>query len=171
MSKALFITVKDLKDNSIIDGNTDGDKLIHFIEVAQDINIHQYLGTSLYDKLQSLILSNDINNASNANYKYLRDQYIKPCLIWFTQIEFLPFSMFTIDNGGLTRHRGNNEDVIAFDEVDRLTHKAQARADFYTQRMIDYLCDNSNLFPEYLNNTGSDLDPNRDNNNFSSIVI
>ena len=117
MSKALFITVKDLKDNSIIDGNTDGDKLIHFIEVAQDINIHQYLGTSLYDKLQSLIIQDTINDSANSNYKYLRDQYIKPCLIWFTQIEFLLFSMFTIDNGGLTRHRGNNEDVVAFDEL------------------------------------------------------
>ncbi len=37
--KALFITVKDLKAKSIISGNTDADKLIHFIEVAQDIHI------------------------------------------------------------------------------------------------------------------------------------
>ena len=69
MSKALFITVKDLKDRSIIDGNTDADKLIHYIEVAQDINIHQYLGTSLYDKLQELIISNTINEPENADYK------------------------------------------------------------------------------------------------------
>ena len=34
--KALFITIADLKAKSIIDGNTDADKLIHYIEVAQD---------------------------------------------------------------------------------------------------------------------------------------
>ena len=171
MSKALFITVKDLKERSIIDGNTDADKLIHYIEVAQDINIHQYLGTSLYDKLQELIISNTINEPENADYKKLRDEYIKPCLLWFTQIEYLPFSMFSIDNGGLSKHRGQNEDTVDFNDVDRLINKAEARADFYTQRMIDYLCEYSRLYPEYLNNSRSDLNPNRDNNNFSSIVI
>ena len=55
-NKALFITVKDLKDNSIISGSTDADKLIHYIEVAQDIHIQQYIGTRLYNKLQSLII-------------------------------------------------------------------------------------------------------------------
>jgi hypothetical protein len=91
MSKALFITVKDLKDSSIISGNTDADKLIHFIEVAQDIHIQQYLGTRLYDKFQSLIIANTINDVANADYKALRDNYIKPMLIWFSQMEYLPF--------------------------------------------------------------------------------
>jgi hypothetical protein len=106
MSKALFITVKDLKDNSIISGSTDADKLIHFIEVAQDIHIQQYLGTRLYDKLQTLIIANTINDGGNSDYKSLRDNYIKPMLIWFSQMEYLPFSMFKIDNGGLSKHRG-----------------------------------------------------------------
>ena len=81
MSKALFITVKDLKDNSIISGNTDGDKLIHYIEVAQDIHIQQYLGGRLYDKFQEIILNDDINTPAYSDYKYLRDSYIKPMLI------------------------------------------------------------------------------------------
>lgn len=171
MSKALFISVKDLKDHSIIDGNTDADKIIQFIEVAQDIHIQQYLGTSLYDKLQSLIIADTIDDVANADYKTLRDTYLKPCLIWFSHVEYLPFSLFTIDNSGLTRHRGQNEDIVGFEEVDRLVSKAQARADFYTQRLVDYLCNKSNLFPEYLNNSNEDLRPNRDNNNFSSIVL
>ena len=54
--KALFISVADLKKKSIINGNVDSDKIIHFIEIAQHIYIHQYLGTSIYDKLQSLII-------------------------------------------------------------------------------------------------------------------
>ena len=171
MSKALFITVKDLKDNSIISGTTDADKLIHFIEVAQDIHIQQYLGTRLYEKLQTLIIGNTINDVANADYKSLRDTYIKPMLIWFTQVEYLPFSMFKIDNGGLSKHRGEADDFVNYSDIDRMESKARARAEFYTQRLVDYLCNNSNLFPEYLNNANEDLRPNRDNNNFSSIVI
>ena len=32
-------------------------------------------------------------------------------------------------------------------------------AEFYRQRMIDYLRNNTSSFPEYSSNTGADLDP------------
>ena len=32
-------------------------------------------------------------------------------------------------------------------------------AEFYRQRAIDYLRDNTSSFPEYSSNTGADLDP------------
>ena len=48
--KALFITINDLKRKSIIDGNVDADKLIQFIEVAQDTHIQNYLGGKLYNR-------------------------------------------------------------------------------------------------------------------------
>ena len=67
--KALFITINDLKRKSIIDGNVDADKLIQFIEVAQDTHIQNYLGGLLYNKLQTLILNGTIGDSGNADYK------------------------------------------------------------------------------------------------------
>ena len=61
--KALFITLEELKRKSIIDGNVDTDKLIQFVEVAQDTYIQTQLGTVLYDKLQT-----DIKNST---FKYI----------------------------------------------------------------------------------------------------
>ena len=137
--KALFITIQDLKANSIISGNTDADKLIHFVEVAQDMHIQNYLGGKLYDKLQQLVLSGDIDLAANADYKSLRDDYIKPMLIWFTQSEYFPFSMFKVDNGGVSKHRGEESDVVNFSDIDRMTSKISDRAEFYTRRFLDYI--------------------------------
>jgi hypothetical protein len=171
MSKALFISLKDLKDNSIITGNTDGDKLIHYIEVAQDIHIQQYLGTKLYDKLQALIISGDISLPENSDYKDLIDNYIKAMLIWFTQMEYFPFCMFRMDNGGLSKHRGENDDFVGYGDIDRMVSKATARAEFYTTRFTDYMCNNSSKFPEYNQNLNGDMRPDRDNSNFSSIVL
>ena len=37
--KALFINVNDLKRKSILSGNLDGDKIMQFIEVAQDTHM------------------------------------------------------------------------------------------------------------------------------------
>ena len=169
--KALFITIADLKAKSIIDGNTDADKLIHQIEVAQDMHIQNYLGGRLYDKLQDLILSGDIDLPANSDYKDLRDDYIKPMLIWFTQLEYLPFAMFKIDNGGINRHRGQESDTVDFRDVDRMQSKITDRAEFYTKRFLDYICFNSQKFPEYNNNSNGDMYPDKDADSFSSFVL
>jgi RNAse (barnase) inhibitor barstar len=169
--KALFISIADLKAKSIIDGNTDADKLIHQIEVAQDMHIQNYLGGRLYDKLQDLILSGDIDLPVNSDYKALRDDYIKPMLIWFTQLEYLPFAMFKIDNGGINRHRGQESDTVDFRDVDRMQSKITDRAEFYTKRFLDYICFNSQKFPEYNNNSNGDMYPDKDADSFSSFVL
>ena len=169
--KALFISIADLKAKSIIDGNTDADKLIHQIEVAQDMHIQNYLGGRLYDNLQDLILSRDIDLPANSDYKALRDDYIKPMLIWFTQLEYLPFAMFKIDNGGINRHRGQESDTVDFRDVDRMQSKITDRAEFYTKRFLDYICFNSQKFPEYNNNSNGDMYPDKDADSFSSFVL
>jgi hypothetical protein len=169
--KALFITVKDLKAKSIISGNTDGDKLIHFIEVAQDIHIQNYLGGRLYDKMQALIISNEMDLPINSDYKLLRDDYIKPMLTWFTQSEYFPFAMFKIDNGGVSKHRGEESDVANYGDIDRMMSKINDRSEFYTRRFLDYICDNSNKFPEYNNNQNGDMYPDKDTDTFSSWVL
>ena len=171
MSKALFITVKDLKAKSIISGTTDADKLIHFIELAQDMHIQNYLGGRLYDKMQDLVLNDTINDSENANYKSLKDDYIAPMLIWFTQVEYFPFSMFKIDNGGLSKHRGEDDDVVDYSDIDRMESKLRDRAEFYTNRFVEHICYNSSLFPEYNQNTNGDMYPDKDPNSFSSIVL
>jgi len=169
--KALFISIADLKAKSIIDGNTDADKLIHQIEVAQDMHIQNYLGGNLYDKLQGLILSGEIDDAANSHYKALRDDYIKPMLIWFTQLEYLPFAMFKISNGGINKHRGQESDTVDFRDVDRMQSKITDRAEFYTKRFLDYICFNSQKFPEYNNNSNGDMYPDKDADSFSSFVL
>jgi len=169
--KALFITVKDLKAKSIISGNTDADKLIHFIEVAQDIHIQNYLGGRLYDKMQALIISNEMDLPINSDYKLLRDDYIKPMLTWFTQSEYFPFAMFKIDNRGVSKHRGEESDVANYGDIDRMMSKINDRSEFYTRRFLDYICDNSTKYPEYTNNQNGEMYPDKDVDTFSSWVL
>ena len=85
MAKALFVTTNDLRRKSLVGGSVDADKFIQFIEVSQDIHIQNYLGTSLYDKISSLITGGTINDSANAAYKTLLNDYITPMLIWFAQ--------------------------------------------------------------------------------------
>ena len=144
--KALFITLKELKRKSIFDGNLDADKIIQFIEVAQDTEIQTYLGTKLYEKIQTEIIANTLSG----NYKTLVDEYVKPMLIWYTQAAFIPYAAYQISNGGIYKHNSENSTAVDQSEINALASHATETAEFYTQRFMDHMNYNSNLYPEYI---------------------
>lgn len=162
--KALFVDVNDIKKKSIISGNVDADKMLQFVEVAQDTHIQNYLGGKLYKKIQQLIIDDEISNAGNENYKYILETYIQPMLIWFTQATYIPFSLYTINNGGMYKHISENGQLVDKDEMLMIEQKCKDTADFYTRRFVDYMCRNSNQFPEYTTNHEEDMHPDRDVN-------
>lgn len=170
MSKALFITTTDLKKRSIVSGNLDPDKIVQFIEVAQDTHIQNYLGGKLYKKMQTLITGDTINQAGNADYKTLLDDYIKPMLIWFAQSDYIPFAAFQISNGGVYKHRSENSDTASMEEVNMLARRALETAEFYTRRFMDYMDHFSYLYPEYLESANEDMMPDKDTN-FGGIYL
>jgi len=163
-NKALFVTIQDVKKKSIIGGQVDPDKIIQFIEVAQDTHIQNYLGGKLYKKLQELIINGTINDVDNSDYKNLIEVYIKPMLIWFAQSDYLPFAAFQVSNGGVFKHRSENSDTISTEELNMLINRVSETAEFYTRRFVDYMDYNSNLFPEYTSSANEDMNPDRDVN-------
>lgn len=170
MSKALFISASELKRKSIIDGNVDADKLLQFIEVAQDTQIHNYLGTDLYDKLQLLITGGTIDGVGNAAYKTLLVDYIKPMLVWYAQSTLLPFLMYQASNGGVYKHSADNAESITLEEMSDLLTRIDSKADSYTKRFIDYICNNESLFPEYTSNSDGDKRPDKDINYYGWVL-
>ena len=169
-NKALFVSISDIKKKSIISGNVDPDKIVQFVEVAQDTHIQNYLGGKLYKKLQQLIVDGELDDAGNSDYKTLVDTYIKPMLIWYTQADYIPFSAFSISNGGVYKHRSENSDTVTMDELNMLTARALETAEFYTRRFIDYMDHNSTLYPEYTSTANEDMNPDRDVN-FGGIYL
>ena len=162
--KALFISVADLKKKSLIDGNVDSSKIVQYIEVAQDIHIQNYLGGRLYDKLQTIIVDKTILDVINEDYKTLLDDFIKPMLVWYTQATILPYSAFTLKNGGLHKHVSENAESVSKDEVTYLAQRMNDTAEFYTKRFLDYMCANNNKFPEYSSNNSEDMYPDKNVN-------
>ena len=168
--KALFVTIKDIKQKSIIGGTVDPEKIVQFVEVAQDTHIQNYLGGKLYNKMQELIINDTIDDAPNANYKYLLETYVKPMLIWYTQADYMPFSAFQISNGGVYRHTSENSQLASMEELNMLTRSALETAEFYTRRFMDYMDFNSVLFPEYTSTANEEMHPDRDVN-FGGIYL
>ena len=160
MATALFISRTDLVKNSIIDGNVDTDKFIQFIKIAQEIHITNYLGSKLYDKISTDIVANTLTG----DYLSLVNDYIQPMLIHFAMVEYLPFASFQIKNGGVFKHSSESSESVSKSEIEFLIQKQRDFSEYYTRRFVDYICFNSAKFPEYLNNSGSDVDPDKDVN-------
>ncbi len=160
--KALFINEKDLKRYSVLDGNVDPSKFMQYIEQAQDIHVQAYLGTDLYEKVMSLIVNDTIDDTGNKAYRELLVSYIKPMLIQWSLVQYLPFGAYTIANGGIYKHSAESSDTVAKEEVDYLQEQARTTANYYTDRLVAFLCDKSNDYPEYNTNTGSDINPSND---------
>jgi hypothetical protein len=123
MAYALLISTEDVKKFTITNGNLDADDFIEYIKISQDITIQNYLGTKLYEKLQTLILNNDINDIEFVDYKNLLVTYIKPMLIHWAMVYYLPFAAYTLSNKGLFKHTSENATNVEKSEVDFLVEK------------------------------------------------
>ena len=158
MATALFIKRSDIVKNTALNANVDTDKFIQFIKLAQQIEIRNYLGTKLYDKISTDIAGSGLTG----NYQTLVNDYVQPMLIWFAQAEYIPYAAYQIKNGGVFKHTSENAETVSKTEVDFLVNKARNTAEYYTQRFLDYINNNSNLFPEYSQNQGGDVYPDSD---------
>ena len=168
MATALFINRNDLVKNTIIDGNVQADKLMHFIEIAQEIHVQNYLGTDLYTKLQTMITNDTI---SGTVYETLLVNHVQPMVIHYAMVDFLPFAAYQIKQGGIFKHVSENAETVDKNEVDYLVEKERTLAEYYTRRFIQFMDFNQSSYPEYTSNTNDDIYPDRDEPTFQGWVL
>jgi len=158
--KALFISRDDLVRYTPISGNLDFDRVVQYIEIAQDIHVHELLGTNLYEKLQADVLANTLTG----DYEILVKNHIKPTLAQYALLEFLPFSQFSINNKGVFKHTSEASETLSRSDINMMTEATRDTAQHYASRMIEYLRNYPNSFPEYLTNSKEQMSPNRESN-------
>lgn len=158
MAQALLISRKDIVKFTAMNGNVDTDKFIQFVKIAQDIHIQNYLGTDLLNKIETDILASSLSGS----YLTLVTDYVKPMLIHWAMVEYLPFSAYTIANKGVYKHTSENATNVEKEEIDFLIEKERNLAQYYTDRFISYMSFNNDSFPEYNSNSNEDVYPDKD---------
>lgn len=165
--KYIILDNDAIKRFSPLSGNLDDDRLTTYVEVAQDIHLQSYLGTKLYDAIQT----HAIADTMPTDYTYLIENYIKPMLMRWTLVEFIPFAPYNVSNKGVFKGTSENAEVVSQDEVLQLQDKYTQLAMHYTKRMVDYLCSNSTKYPEYSTNVDSDMKPNRNTSTYGGLYL
>ena len=161
MANVLFISESFLKENTQVSDNVDVKYIRESILWSQDSQIQVILGTTLYNKLKD-----DIEASSLAGvYKTLVDDYIQVCLKHYVTAECLKMAHYKITNKGLQIQDSEQSQPASTSRLDNIVESEINKGDWYRQRLIDFLCENSSDYPEYENpDSGVDtIQPTRDN--------
>ena len=152
----LMISATRLKKDTALGGSVDDNLIMPYILLAQDMYILPILGTDLDAKIKSDIQAGSLTG----NYKTLVETYIQPALVQFSFAELAPFMRLRFVNNAIVVMGATEQSSSAtYEDLRPVIDRAKDAAEFYRQRCIDYLRNNSSLFSEYTSNTGSDLDP------------
>jgi|TARA_R100001530_G_scaffold58378_1_gene42407 hypothetical protein len=157
MSYILFISEAKLKDSTAIALNVDVEILLPYVRQAQKLYVESKLGTDLTQKLKDEITAGTLAGA----YKTLVDDYIGDMLPNWAFYHAVPFLRFKVENGNIYSKTSETGTSLSTEEAQHLREEVRNTAEYYTERMIDYVTNNVGSFPEYNTNSGADVSPDR----------
>jgi len=149
----LFISEQTLKDRSLLQDNVDPKLIKPTIKQAQDMFIEPILGTGLYLELQTQINDDDVS-VLNAT---LLNNYITDCLCWYVASEMVMSLGFKLTNKNVLKKTSENSDVPSISELFDVMEYYKNKAEWYAQRITNYLCENNTDYPLY-DNPGNGVD-------------
>ena len=173
----LLISADTLKRNTTISQSVDEDLIHPVILISQDRYILPILGTDLFEKLQT-----EIAGTPSGVYLTLLKDYVAKCLCQFTLATLYPVLRLRAVNHSVVSMNNEQGSSASHDDIQRLIDSATDMAEFYRQRLIDYLQDNTSSFPEYSSNTdgmspttrnyysGINMDTTIDDRNLKSLL-
>ena len=161
MARVLLLSEATMKKNSVVNNNVDSMYLLPAIEFAQDAGLQPIIGTKLYNKLMDLVENGSITGSTD--YKYLLDEYITPYLINKVTADIqIPLS-FKLRNQGVVQQTDTNTYVPSMKDIQYVIQNYENKANFYSNRLSDFLKANRKKYPEYCSvDSSADMPSNKD---------
>lgn len=145
MAQVFMVSTAYLKENSVIEANVDEKVIRPNILKAQDKYIQPILGTRLYDKIKTDITAGSISGV----YKTLLDDYIAPCLVNYIVYETFYSLHLKLMNKSVATRDSESASAASMTDVQTFRQTFFDDGQWYAQRMIDYLCEFRDSYPEY----------------------
>lgn len=153
---ALIIDDTYLSENTPLGKNIDSAQIYPFIEEAQDVYVQDILGTNLYNDLMYRMV---YATASVTSYETVLLDMLSKITAYYSVYMALPHLAIKIRNIGVAKSTADNTEPASLDDMKYLREEVKNMAEFWAQRAIVYLCDNSIQFPLYTR-AGDDIQPN-----------
>lgn len=158
MAEILLIDAQYVKKYTPVNGSVDDNFIYAAMYIAQDKDVQPYLGDSLMAKLKADVAG----SGTTGDYTTLLEDYVQRAVCWWTMVNLLPNLAYKVDNGTIVQRTSEDATPVPDNIMKDLKTRAEGNARYYAQRMVDYLCANSQLFPEYSNNQWPQRSPRVD---------
>lgn len=152
MARALFISEKYVKENSVVDDNVDMKLILPTIWQCQRQYIEAYLGSQLYDSIASSIIAGTLAGDDLT----LVNEYVADALLYWVVYELQVPLTFKMRNVGTSKERSDFSDPIDLKQLARIENRFKKKAEYFSERLTSYLCANTDLYPLYLRTVNSD---------------
>jgi len=155
-----LISENYVKERSTVMDNVENIFIRNNILLSQDIYLQDIIGSKLYDDIISQFedykTAYDAGTAGiaysdyvDANYLTLVDNYIQPCLLYYTLYESSDDLYMKFTNKGIVTQTSDYSNTIG----DEMFYKRKAgflnKAEFYAKRLTNYLIDNHTTYTKY----------------------
>tara|TARA_R110002167_G_scaffold331550_1_gene538228 strand:- start:405 stop:989 length:585 start_codon:yes stop_codon:yes gene_type:complete len=165
MDNVLLVSENRMKNWTSLDNNIRIDVLTPSILNAQNVYIQDTLGTPFYNRFKEGIVANDLTTDEST---FLAD-YIGPALIQYALYELLPSLKYKMVEKGILNGTSEETSPTTLQELQYLRESTLDTAQFYDERMKDFLKDFPNMFPIYRTWNSRGMAPNRRNSYYSGL--
>lgn len=156
---ALFIDDEYLKVYTPLGKSIDVDMIYPFVQEAQDIYTQDLLGTPLYNYLEyKLYIGTTFSTPYFTQKEIDLINICSKALAYWTIYLALPHLAIQIRNIGVARATSENTTVSTVQELKYIRQEMQDLAEFWNQRVVNFICENSTDFPLY-NAASEDMYP------------
>ena len=142
---SFLISEELIRQLSPISGDLDFDYLYPHLLIAQDKWIQPKLGTQLYEELMAQVKASTVTAAN----ELLLDDYIAKALVNWAMYKAFAFLAIKMVNSGIVQRVVDDGTPITIADAERLGGKCREDAEWYTQRLINFLCANNAVKKRY----------------------
>jgi len=151
-----FITENYLKTNTPITRNVDVTDVVPYIRPAAEMRLMPILGTYFYNYLLAGYNAQTLNNDEENLV-----EKIQPVVAWRSAEQAVFGLSYQLKNKGVQVQFGDYSTNVTQSEVAFVMDHYGQMAAFFEKRLINWLLENKDLFPEFTsdNNKDSDIKP------------
>ena len=161
----LLVSEQRMKDWTSLDNNIRIDVLTPAILNAQSVYVQDSLGSPFYNRLLTGVKDNDLTTDEET---FLRD-LVGPMLMQYSLYLLLPNLKYKYVEKGILSGSSEETSDTTLEELQYLRTTALDLAQFYDERLKEYLCDYPSLFPIYRNWNLKGMKPNKETSYFSGL--
>lgn len=165
METVLLVSEQRMKNWTALDPNIRIDVLTPSILNAQSVYTQAALGTNFYNRLLEGVRDNDLTNDEEMFLK----EYVGPALMQYALYLLLPNLKYKFVEKGILNGTSEETQATTLDELQYLREQAMDLAQFYDQRLKEFLAQNANLFPLWLNWSGNGMPADPTTSYFSGL--